>query len=223
MILRLAFVSTFLLAACIGIGVLFWQQELQYAQPTPVPADYIYVDINDSVSVALVDSTAPKTVHLHFFNPDCPCSRFNIQHFVSLAKKYGDQVNFYTVIPERASTKYTPRELAQKFNLSVPIIVDRGKTLARSCGVYSTPQAVILNEEGSLFYRGNYNKTRYCTNPNTNFAQQALEAQLAGLEPPDFGPLASVAYGCQIPGKTDQNLSIPTQLIYGNNLYSSKN
>ena len=213
---RLGLVIAFLAVAGTGIGYLFWTQELQYVQPTPIPDDYVYVEVNDSVSIALTDPANPRPVHLHFFNPDCPCSRFNIRHFVSLAKSYGDRVQFYTVIPEDIANENSPREIAERFNLSTPIIVDRGKALARRCGVYSTPQAVILDKDGDLYFRGNYNKTRYCTDPTTNFAQMALDAHLAGKASPDFGTLASVAYGCQIPPSSNPvaSIELPTTLHY---------
>ena len=203
-------------------AIFFGNKEIQYAQPTPVPTDYVYINLEDSVTTALTATESPRPVHLHFFNPDCPCSRFNIQHFVSLTRQYGDEVDFFAVIPEQAAEDYTPQELASKFHFNVPIVVDRGRALAQRCGVYATPQAVILNEDGHLYFRGNYNKTRYCTNPATNFAQLALEAKLAGKAVPDLGPLATTAYGCQIPGTTKTQTTLPIELFYGNNQYLSE-
>ena len=70
--------------------------------------------------------------------------------------------------------------------------------LADACGVYSTPQAVILNAEGKLIYRGNYNSSRYCTDPSSEFARITLDSLLNERILPQFSGIASTAYGCQL-------------------------
>ncbi|MEM6299939.1 MAG: hypothetical protein AAF740_14720, partial [Bacteroidota bacterium] len=77
-------------------------------------------------------------------------------------------------------------------------LLDQEKVLTESCGVYATPQAVLITPDGKLFYRGNYNVSRYCTDRSTRFAEQAIGALLAGENPPDFGELATTAYGCEL-------------------------
>jgi hypothetical protein len=72
-------------------------------------------------------------------------------------------------------------------------------SLATKCGVYSTPQAVILDAQGLLYYRGNYNKTRYCTDPNTSYANIALDSLLNDHQYPHFNQFALKAYGCTLP------------------------
>ncbi len=71
--------ATVLLLIVSGIAALFWQQELQYARPTPVPADYVTVLPGRRVMVPVAAGAVRKPVLLHFFNPDCPCSRFNLK------------------------------------------------------------------------------------------------------------------------------------------------
>jgi hypothetical protein len=69
--------------------------------------------------------------------------------------------------------------------------------LAASCGVYSTPQAVILSPGKQLFFRGNYNSSRYCTNKKSEYARQALDNLLHNL-PVVHNPSAITAYGCRL-------------------------
>ena len=45
----------------------------------------------------------------------------------------------------------------------VPVLVDADGSLAKMVGVYSSPQAVIVDTRGALYYRGNDNLARYCT------------------------------------------------------------
>ena len=69
--------------ACMAIAFIFWRQELKYLQPTSVPHNYVAVPIGKDV--ALPAALAPGTSYfLHFYNPDCPCSRFNAKHIQSM-------------------------------------------------------------------------------------------------------------------------------------------
>ncbi len=180
-----------------GIGILFWYQEWVYNLPTPVPVDYEPVAIGDEIDVQIVVSPgSSKPVFLHFFNPDCPCSRFNIPHFKSLVQKYGGVVNFVIVPMMLKGQQYTTAEIQNKFGLDIPVLFD--SKIAAVCGVYATPQAVIIGDGDKLYYRGNYNRSRYCTDTKNNFAQIALEALLRQTANPVFSPMALKAYGCQI-------------------------
>ena len=77
-------------------------------------------------------------------------------------------------------------------------ILDADGSLGRALGVYSTPQAVILNGDGTLFFRGNYNLSRYCADAKTEYARLALEHALAHT--PYTAPEgANIAYGCELP------------------------
>jgi hypothetical protein len=183
-----------------GIAALFWQQELQYARPTPVPADYVAVLPGERVVVPVVAGTVRKPVLLHFFNPDCPCSRFNLKHVKQLAQRYAGTVNFLAVVPEHFATQTD--EVRRRYDLPMPVVADGGEQLARACGVYATPQAALVDTTGRLYYRGNYNKSRYCTTPHSNYAQMAIDSLQAGTPSPTFGDLATTAYGCELPERS---------------------
>lgn len=101
-------------------------------------------------------------------------------------------MEFVAVIPE-----YSDLALAEDyFEGEIKIIRDIDRLFANELGVYSTPQAAIINTENKLYYRGNYNRSRYCTDPGSNFVQMALDSLFKGTHPPDFGLLATVSYGC---------------------------
>lgn len=179
-----------------GIAAIFWYQEMQYLLPTPVPNNYSVVLPREIVQFdsVLLPQKNEKPKLLHFFSPDCPCSRFNLKHFLSLNKKYNKTIDFYVVIANKedvTSAKY----MIQR---AVPIIVDKNEQLAKACGVYSTPQAALIGYNNQLYFRGNYNRSRFCTDKNSNFAQMAMDSLLAGKEPPHFIELATQSYGCSI-------------------------
>ncbi|TDW95938.1 TlpA family protein disulfide reductase [Dinghuibacter silviterrae] len=181
------------------IGYIFWYTDWKYSLPTPVPKDYhavaagAYVALDGKLRVA-----HDKPVFIHFFNPDCPCSRFNIPYFKSLEKKYRDKIAFAIVVLNNRA--YTAGQIQDKFDMDIPVSFD--SSIAAACGVYSTPQAVLLDADRHLYYRGNYNKSRYCTDTRTNFAQMAIDSLFHNSYRPVFSAYALKAYGCQLPACT---------------------
>lgn len=179
-----------------GIFILFWYNEWIYNLPTPVPQNYKAVTSGEYIDVAAkLNLNNNKPVFLHFFNPDCPCSRFNMPHFTSLVQEYGNKVNFAIVVMNNKN--YTAKQIQDKYDLNIPVFFD--SSLAASCGVYSTPQAAIINVDHKLYYRGNYNRSRYCTDKKSNYAQMALDSLLQHKTTLSFNQFAFKAYGCQLP------------------------
>jgi hypothetical protein len=194
--MRVLGVTLILFAVFSGIALIFWYQEAQYLLPTPVPVNYRAVLPNEVIKfdTALIPQQYARPRLLHFFSPECPCSRFNLKHFLSLEKKYGDQVDFYVVVPENEDVTSAQYMVERK----VPVLVDKGEKLAKACGVYSTPQATLIRTDNKLYFRGNYNRSRFCTDKNSNFVQMALDSLIAYKAPPQFGELATQSYGCSI-------------------------
>lgn len=51
----------------------------------------------------------------------------------------------------------------------------------------------------TLLFRGNYNVSRYCTDPGTEFACIALESVVNHTPLPPATQTALIAYGCELP------------------------
>ena len=180
------------------IGTLFWYSEWRYSLPTPVPAQYHAVNKGAHIDIAAkFNSQKNKPVFLHFFNPDCPCSRFNMPHFKELVTTYADKISFAVIVMTK-DKDYTEASIREKYGLTVPVLFD--SSLAAACGVYSTPQAVLINTDQALYYRGNYNRSRYCSDKKSNYAQMAIDSLLANRQQPFFNRYALTAYGCSLPG-----------------------
>jgi hypothetical protein len=194
---KIIIVLAFSICSLLLAAFLFWQQELQYLLPTPKPERLVEKPVG---SLLLANFSAvpenEKPLFLHFFNPDCPCSRFNLDHVRDLVSQYRDKADFVAVIQSSDSAAAIKGYI--KTNLDIPYILDLDGVLADSCGVYATPQAVLLTPDRKLFYRGNYNTSRYCTNKQTQFAKIALDSLLQNGNPPYFIDLTP-AYGCQLP------------------------
>ena len=182
-----------------GILFLFWTNEWKYSLPTPVPENY--KPVGQGATIDIAKKLAPqngKPLFLHFFNPACPCSRFNIPHVQSLVRQYGAQVNFAVVVI--SDKHYTEEEIQNKLDLKVPVLFD--SAIAAACGVYSTPQAVLIDTGSKLYYRGNYNRSRYCSDKKTEYARMALEDLLFKMPTTGIDQSAYTSYGCRLPSCT---------------------
>lgn len=195
--MKTAFIIVWLVLIFSCISYIFWRNDLQYSLPTPVPEKYDPVKQGAKVNLkGKLDVEQDKPVLIHFFNPSCPCSRFNIKHVQSLIRHYKDKMSFAVVVLSKTQS-YTEEEIQDKFGYDIPVSFDA--SIADICGVYATPQAVILDAGQNLYYRGNYNKSRYCTDKETNYAQMAIDSLLTNEHRPVFSASALKAYGCTLP------------------------
>ena len=178
---------------------LFWKQELQYLKPTPRPINLAEVMVGDTVPAHILKRLGSHAnLFVHFYNYSCPCSRFNSTEFNKITDKFSNEVAFVAVLEVQNSADGAINRFKQKYSLGIPIVADAQGEIAQSLGIYSTPQAVVIRN-GQIFYKGNYNKARYCVSRNTRFAEMALVAMLAGQQPPVFPLSALIAYGCELP------------------------
>ena len=187
-----------------AIGFIFWKQELQYVGPTPVPQNYNTIDQGERVNLKGLGLPTDKPLFVHFYNNDCPCSRFNAREFRNLTIEFDSEIRFISII--QSSDKDAAKQFKNKYDLGIPVQLDSEGKIAAALGVYSTPQAVII-KDSSIYFRGNYNKARFCTTKNTKFAELALKALIKNEPAPFFPELAYVAYGCELPANQDNNQS----------------
>jgi hypothetical protein len=193
-------------AALLSVAVtVMWYEDWRYSLPTPHPAGLEQPELGAAPMLprALVEvrHSTSKPLFVHFFNPACPCSRFNLGHLRMLLRNYGPRVEFVAVLEGSASADELQRKWAS-LALHIPAMPDASGTIARALGVYATPQAAILDAGGRLYYRGNYNSSRYCANPSSEYARIALEALLAAQPRPLYPDEAAVAWGCPLPHRS---------------------
>lgn len=179
------------------IVYIFWKEQAIYLLPTPKPVSYQEVSLGSKPMVSanfISKQKNDRPIFLHFYNPDCPCSRFNLSQFKEMVRAYQDSVDFYVILHQSDIDQSTVES-----EFEVPVIRDDAGKIADAYGVYATPQALILNGSGEIYYRGNYNKARYCTSRETRFAELALDALIDKQPLPQFVELASISYGCSLP------------------------
>jgi hypothetical protein len=193
--IKKVFAGFIITVSVVVIGVIFWKQEIKYSVPTPVPQQY--TEVPPGARVDLPSILQKGTAYfIHFYNPECPCSRFNARHIKSLIDSYQDSIRFVIIVSEASSLNKARNE----FGDDLDYLQDDDHSIAKACGVYSTPQAAIVTSDSKLFYRGNYNSARYCTTRASNFAELSLIALINDQAAPAFGLMATQSYGCELEG-----------------------
>ncbi|HEY3406004.1 MAG TPA: redoxin domain-containing protein [Ohtaekwangia sp.] len=190
---RVILASLTIIVFAAGVLIIFWKQELKYSLPTPVPYNYQSVAIGEKITLP-ASLQKDQAYFIHFYSAECPCSRFNARHIQSLIRSYQDSIAFIIVV----RTSQDKTKALKLFGSDLQVLIDNHEDIAKACGVYSTPQAAIIDKNGNLFYRGNYNRSRYCTTRASNFAELSLVALLNDQPLPTFGILATQSYGCEL-------------------------
>ena len=196
-------------------GYMFWWQDWKYGLPTPRPAGLRQPPTGSMAALPaplarLREQTPHQPLFLHFFNPDCPCSRFNEDHIKALVRAHRSTTKFVAIVEPEGGTLDRDAVARAERDLGMRAMLDERGDIGRALGVYSTPQAVIVNADGSLYFRGNYNVSRYCGNAQTEYARLALEHILAGA-PYSAPEGATVAYGCALPALANTAAASGTQ------------
>ncbi len=194
-----------------GVGMLlaFWQVEGRYLRPASRPAgaaDLAPERLPLSPVAALETERGTLSLRhpgsvllLNFWNPACPCSRFNEAHVARIAQEFGGRgVRIVTVVECGLSAQETADALAawrSREENVFAVTADPGGRIARAFGVWAAPAAVILNAAGQVAFVGGYNAARFCEDRRTAWAERALDSLLAGQKPLHAKTLF---YGCQV-------------------------
>jgi hypothetical protein len=178
-----------------GTAYAFWYFELADLRPFAVddsgsPVAFDAAPLRSEVQ-RMARSGAPATL-VHFWDPACPCSRFNVPHVRELVAAYRDQgVRFVAVVsPGAAADK---KELAARaaalFGAEFEIAVADGSL----ANIPASPAAMVVDGHGRLAYLGPYGLGAACGAGSERFVERAMELALAGTPP---GPASLSAVGC---------------------------
>ncbi|SDJ91142.1 Thiol-disulfide isomerase or thioredoxin [Catalinimonas alkaloidigena] len=168
------------LVACLTTAFVLRQRYRLYKAPTTlalsVPAP---LSARPVTLAPFIEQRHHRPVFVQFFDPDCQYARFTMKEMGTLVEKYGDEVDFYVVLvsePDKAAQ--AEEYFLRRYDLNVRLVNDPTNALAAQCGVRASPQALLLDAQGQLFYRGNFNIAPFSTDTQTAYAYQALVALL---------------------------------------------
>ncbi len=188
-------------ALLIGMGYSFWYADWQYSLPTPKPEGLVQQPIGSrpELPAELAAYAHPgRPLVVNFASAQCACTEFNLDHVRKLQAEYGKSMDFVTVLETNAADTNAKAGF-ESMKVRMPVVYDQKGRVSEALGVYGTPQAAILDRAGKLFYRGNYNKSRYCADEATEYARIALDALAANQPAPAMPREATITYGCPLP------------------------
>jgi thiol-disulfide isomerase/thioredoxin len=133
----------------------------------------------------LEDFGNKKAYVLVFTNTSCPLVQRYLPTLRTLAREYADKgVQFVAMDPAAEDSIIAMATQAVEHDVDFPFVKDAEATCARALGVRRTPEAVVLDRERRLCYRGRiddqYRLGGTRTAPSTHDLQDALDFVLAG-------------------------------------------
>ena len=190
----------------LGVGFVFWDTQVKYLLPTPQPETVNRLTIGQEVPVSylslLKNQNNTQPVYLHFYNPDCPCTRFNLKEVKNIAFEYKNDLKFIVVAQSKKYSEQLKQDIENLFLNDITVVLDSTGVIAEGFGVYSSPQFVLVDEANKVVYNGNYNVSRYCTKPASSFARMAVEF-LKSKDTTLFNEIKQgselAPYGCLLP------------------------
>ena len=138
-----------------------------------------------SLPRTLDDFGPQKAVVLVFTNTSCPLAQKYLPTLQALSRKYRDEgVQFVSVNAAGEDTVIDVAAQAVRYEIDFPFVKDFDGVCARALGVRRTPEAVVLDGEKRLRYRGRiddqYRLGGSRPEPTRHELKDALDAVLAG-------------------------------------------
>lgn len=171
--------------------VFFESGELGHRLEKLVANDHVSNEKKEAISV------------IHFWNPDCPCNRFNEVHVKKIITDYAEKnVNFTIVVSGSSEKERNQRQaLAEKiFNHSAVKEIRSDWPMHK--GPPSSPAVAVLNRRGELVYFGPYSLGARCAPDKGKFVESVLDGLYASKKSADKKQLNTLAVGCFCPWRS---------------------
>jgi hypothetical protein len=119
---------------------------------------------------------------LLFFSAECPVQKAHDARTRELASLYEAKgVTFAAVVSEAGANLAGERDDARRRGLTMPVLEDRGATLADALGVEYSTHVVLLDRDRRVLYSGAVDADRtHLTDTSERYLRDAIEATLSG-------------------------------------------
>lgn len=163
----------------------------------PLSGDFTLLgETNEPQPLDALLAKSPHTVFL-FFTAECPVQKAHDERLRATIAKYKDRgVAFYAVQSEAGVDMVAERAEAQRRQIGMPLLQDRGAALADALGVEYSTHVVLFDQRRVIHYSGAEDSERVRgTGAVTPYLEQALDAVLSGQAPP---PTKAEPLGCPL-------------------------
>jgi thiol-disulfide isomerase/thioredoxin len=146
------------------------------------------IDIHGSAEELLAQGRGKVLVFV-FVRTDCPISNRYAPLLQEMNKKYGQQVLFRLVFPDRTESPDKIQHYLEEYGYQLAAIRDLDHALVKKTVAKATPEAAVFNAKGQLVYHGRIDNLyehigqsrRAAT---THELADAIEAASKGVNPP---------------------------------------
>lgn len=145
-----------------------------------------------------VDFSALKgsTTVVMFISVQCPVSNSYNERMNALYRDYAAKgVRFIAINANRTESPAQVSEHAREHSFGFPVYKDQNNVVADKFGATVTPETYVIDSSGTLRYHGSIDDSMNASRVTTNRLRLALDAVLAGREPPQA---ETKAFGCSI-------------------------
>lgn len=167
---------------CLGLGCLVFLNSPQtFAKGRPrfeLPA-------SDGQLVSIPAKNPPAFTVLCFLGAECPLAKLYGTRLQKLADTYGSRgVSFIGVVSNRQDSQEDVQAYVEKHGVRFPVVKDYDNKVADHFQAARTPEIVVLDDTGTIRYRGRiddqYQPGIARTEPTRNDLEMALTELLAG-------------------------------------------
>lgn len=143
-----------------------------------------------------------RPVLFFFVSPFCPTTKAFVKEMNEITMANADKVAAYFVECDPEVRRDVAIEHATLSGFQAPVLLDAGQQLTRHLGASITPEAVLMDVAGRVFYRGRINDlylapTKRQRSATIHDLRMAITALLAGKPAHQPQPAAQ---GCKIGG-----------------------
>ncbi len=175
-----------LLAASLAYG-----QEFKVGSPV---ADFSLTQLNGSP--AQFSQLKGDVTLVMFISVQCPVSNAYDDRMNGLYRDYAAKgVKFVVINANRTEPASAVQEHAHQHDFQFPVYKDENNVVADKFGATVTPETYVIDSAGVIRYHGSIDDSQNVARVTTHRLVLALDAVLAGKEPPQA---ETKAFGCSI-------------------------
>jgi thiol-disulfide isomerase/thioredoxin len=101
------------------------------------------------------DEPTTRAVALVFITPDCPIANYYQPTLRKLGDEFAERgVPLFMIHSDPDVTIESAQRHVAKFKITAPVILDRDQSIARRVDAKITPEAIIVDRDGEILYRG---------------------------------------------------------------------
>lgn len=182
----------------IATGYAFWHFQFSQLRPfTPPQNDRAFFDgevISKRIESLPIAPAGAATL-IHFWDPACPCSRFNDDHLRALVEQYAPNGIEVLVVPAPGAPIPSTGTLQARYGTAVRLAAPELRALRPP----SSPAVAVVDNKEQLAYFGPYSTDGLCSADGGGFVEAVLDNLLAGRQSRQFNTLA---FGCYCPWPT---------------------